>query len=177
MPKIRRKWLKWLLIGGGFAILVLLAMYGAFTLLIGWMFAFGEGAIGVPQDCPGVEISVSGEVRDPSGQPISGAFVAMRKSSSDPDGRLEMNFTTDKDGRFHTNGPISIFLCDNLYFDVSAGGEGLNLYRGGYERIHITYSLVDNYWENYFPPQPIPVRLIITLVEKLEVTDEPDISP
>lgn len=175
MPKISRKWIKRLLIGSALAVLLPLAAVGALVLFIVVLFRSApEGAefgFGIPQDCPGISVVVSGEVRDPSGQPIGGAQIEMRKTTFDPDSQLEMTFTTDDAGRFQTDEPLPIFLCDNLYFDVSAGGIGL--YRGGFERIRITYSLVDNYWEEYFPEQPIPIRLIITLVEKLDVTDEP----
>jgi hypothetical protein len=177
MPKISRKWIKRLLIGGALAMLLPLAAIGALVLFIVILFRSApEGAnLGLlVQDCPGISVTVSGEVRDPSGQPISGAHIEMRESSFDPDSESEMRFTTNDAGVFQTDEPLWIFLCDNLYFDVSAGGVGL--YRGGFERIRITYSLADNYWEEYFPEQPIPVRLIITLVEKLEITDEPDLS-
>jgi hypothetical protein len=172
MKSNRRRWIKWLLVGAGLAILVPLAAYGAIILVISWLFSSSEVGFGIPQDCPGVQIMVSGEVRDPSGQPINGAYIEMHKSTTHSDDTLEASFTTDGDGHFQTEKPFSIFLCDNLYFEVWAGGSGI--YRGGYERIHLTYSLAENYGEIFFPPQPVPLRFIFTLVEKIDVAEEAD---
>lgn len=145
-----------------FALLVPLAIVGGFFLLS--MAAFqGASLGGIPQDCPGVSVVVSGEVRSASGQPISGAIVHMQRVPANPESDSQRRFVSEDTGRFASTEAFSIFFCDDLIFDIA--------HRGEYERQRITYSLADNYTE--LPAQPIPVRMVVTLIEKLEIIDDP----
>jgi len=134
---------------------LLLAGYGAICLLFS---AMGDSFALLPHDCNGVSIFISGEVRDDDLQPIGDAEIFASYWSRDHEWNLKL--VSDGRGHFEADRPMSIFLCDNVGFTVSAAG---------YESIRIAYSLLDNYSESSWPTQsPIPIRINPILSPKLD---------
>lgn len=156
MLKHLPRWLRWGCLIALLAVLLPLAAYGAISLLLS---ASTDTFALLPHDCNGVSIFIAGEVRDDDYQPIGDADIVVSYTSIDRQSDWNLRLVSDSLGHYEADRPMSIFLCDNVGFTVSATG---------YESIRVTYALLDTYSETEWPVQsPIPIRINPILSPKL----------
>jgi hypothetical protein len=110
----------------------------------------GLGFLG--PDCNGVAVSVAGKVQNAANEPIEDAIVLIKYVAIDNSKKFNFTANTDKDGEFSYKKDLSIFVCDNLDFDISAKG---------FKDKSVQYSLFDDHSEN---------EISTTAVNKINIT-------
>lgn len=148
----KRLWLKWLLLVVVGVALLALALFGLFMLLVFWGLSQPGFSLPPAQDCPGVSITISGQVADQKNQPIPGAQVHFTEQPIG-DNLSTVEFVTDAQGHFALDESVHVFLCNDLIFNGVADG---------YEKGSTSYSLARDYVDS-LPPQPISVHVTVVL--------------
>jgi hypothetical protein len=138
--------LKWLKIGIGFVVV----MVGVCALWVYLSMVNFDGFI--PQDCAGMRMVVYGTVQNEAGNPIANAEIVVREETYGENPADPVAYISSTSGEF--TAPIEMFVCNDIFFDVSAEG---------FASATTRHSFYDEWNENNFPPPPVPLHVTITL--------------
>ena len=106
----------------------------------------------IPQDCNGVPITIAGKVQSANHEPIKGATIQVKYSAMDNSSQFSYTLQTDGNGLFTYEKSLSIFVCEDVNFTVSANG---------FKNKSVQYSLFSDHSEN---------EILTTKVNKINIT-------
>jgi hypothetical protein len=89
-------------------------------------------------DCNGIKISITGKVQSPNHESIKDATVQVSYSAMDNSSQFSFTVETDTNGHFAYEKSLSIFVCEDIGFVVSAKG---------FKTKNVSYSLFDDHRE------------------------------